>query len=258
MPCLGMNIDHVATLRQARYPSGGGAGASAPAMSEPDVVRAMHESELGGASCITMHLREDRRHVVDRDIERVREATRVKFNLEMAATDEMVAIAERVRPHMVTLVPEGRMEVTTEGGLDVAQQQGRLGEVVSRLVDAGASVSAFVDPECGQIAAAGASGFAWVELHTGPYAHAWFDAGGDERDDRLARELERLRDAASAARVAGVGLNAGHALNYDNVGPVARLDGVRELHIGHSIVARAVFAGLREAVAGMVARLAVG
>jgi len=252
-----MNIDHVATLRQARYPSAGGPGASPPAMAEPDVVRAAHESELGGASCITAHLREDRRHVVDRDIERLAEAVRVKFNLEMAATDEMVAIAERVQPHMATLVPEGRMEVTTEGGLNVDSQADRLKDVVARLGGAGVSASAFVDPEERQIAAAAGCGFAWVELHTGPYAHAWFRAGGDVREPRLREEWRRLVRAGEACRERGVALNAGHALNYDNVGPVARLEGLRELHIGHAIVARALHTGLRTAVAQMVEAIRV-
>ncbi|MEO0483522.1 MAG: pyridoxine 5'-phosphate synthase [Planctomycetota bacterium] len=252
-----MNIDHVATLRQARYPSKGGAGASAESMAEPDVVRAAHESELGGAACITAHLREDRRHVVDRDIERLAETVRVKFNLEMAATDEMVAIAEVIKPHMATLVPEGRMEVTTEGGLSVDKQTDRLTDVVARLKASGVSASAFVDPDEQQIAAAAQCGFAWVELHTGPYAHAWFRAGGDIREPRLKQEMHRLVRASEVCRDRGVALNVGHAINYDNVGPVARLDGLQELHIGHAIVARAVYTGLRAAVAQMVEAIGV-
>lgn len=251
MPVLGMNIDHVATLREARYRSGA-AGAGPAALAEPDPVRAMHEAELGGAACITMHLREDRRHVNDRDVTLCRELCRVKFNLEMAATDPMVEFALRLRPHMATLVPEGRREVTTEGGLDVGSQSRRLAGVVSRLASAGIEVSAFIDADPTQVRAAADAGFAACELHTGPFAHAFALAGGHVRDARLAGELDRLHQAADHVRSRGLRLNIGHALNYANARLAAAIPGVSEAHIGHAIVARALFVGLRAAVHEMV------
>lgn len=254
MPVLGMNIDHVATLRQARYRSGA-PGASPEELGEPDPVRAVHESELGGAACITMHLREDRRHVNDRDVELCRAVTRVKFNLEMAATDEMLGVALRLRPHMCTLVPEGRREVTTEGGLDVAGSAAGLARVVEGLKGAGIEVSAFIDPDERQARAAQGAGFDACELHTGPYAHAFARAGGRFAEPALAREFARLQRAGEAVLVGGMRLNIGHALNYANAGPAAGLPGVSEAHIGHSVVARAVYVGLRQAVAEMVSLL---
>ncbi len=251
MPALGMNIDHVATLRQARYRSGS-AGAGPAALAEPDPARAVHEAELGGAACITMHLREDRRHVNDRDVALCRELCRVKFNLEMAATDPMVEIALHLRPHMCTLVPEGRQEVTTEGGLDVASQSRHLAGVVSRLVGGGIEVSAFIDAEEDQVRAAADAGFAACELHTGPFAHAFALAGGNVRDPRLSGELDRLRRASDAVLARGLRLNIGHALNYANARLAASIPGVSEAHIGHAIVSRAVFVGLRRAVREMV------
>lgn len=239
MANLGVNVDHVATIRQARR------GA------EPDPVRAAHEAEIGGADCITVHLREDRRHIQDADLERLKPLVLSKLNLEMAATEEMVAIARRVRPDMVTLVPEGRAEVTTEGGLPVAQRMGALRSAVAALVEAGVPVSAFIDPDAAQIDAAAEAGFAACEIHTGPYAHAFRAAAGDLRDPRLAAELARVREAGKRAMDRGMRFNAGHALNYLNVAPIASLPGVWELHIGHSIIARAVYAGLRGAVAEM-------
>jgi len=239
MPILGVNIDHVATLRQARQGH------------EPDPVRAAHEAELGGADCITVHLREDRRHIGDRDLDRLRIACNVRLNLEMAATDEMVEIARELRPHAVAIVPEGRQEVTTEGGLDVAGQRERLREVVAALGDRVGTISAFIDPEPGQIDAAQFCGFHACELHTGPYAEAFFAAGGDFRSEPLAGALATLSDAGQRIVSSGMRFNAGHGLNYHNVMPVARLDGLAELHIGHSIVSRAVYTGLRSAVSQM-------
>lgn len=236
---LGVNIDHVATVRQARRTY------------EPEPVWAAVEAQLGGADGITMHLREDRRHIQDHDVERVRAMCHVKVNLEMAATDEMVGIACRVRPHLSMLVPEGRMEVTTEGGLDVAGQLKRLRGVVAKLKDAGMAVSAFIDAEDAQVDAAAAAGFDVCEVHTGPYAHAFFDAGGDADAAAVCGEVEKVAAAGSRIIAAGMRFNAGHALNYVNVLPIARLPGVRELHIGHAIVSRAVFIGLRNAVVEM-------
>ena len=252
MPQLSVNIDHVATVRNARYRAGGVAGASPDEFAEPDPVRAAHECELGGAHGITAHLREDRRHVTDRDVDLLRPLVRVRFNLEMAATDEMVGIAERVRPHSAMLVPEGREEVTPEGGLDVAGQRERLGEVVGRLKEAGMFVSCFIDAEQRQVEACRAAGVDICEVHTGPYAHAVAAHGGDFRQPALAAELERVREAGLQIVASGMRFNAGHALNYANVAPIADLEDVAELHIGHAIVSRAVYVGLREAVAEMV------
>jgi pyridoxine 5-phosphate synthase len=239
---LGVNIDHVATVRQARRTY------------EPDPVWAAVEAQLGGADGITLHLREDRRHIQDHDVVRIKDACHVKMNLEMAATDEMVEIACRVKPHLAMLVPEGRAEITTEGGLDVAGQLGRLKDVVAKLKEAGLAVSAFIDAEPEQIDAAGEAGFGFCEIHTGPYAHAFYEAGGDMDNAQVAAELAKV--AAGGRRIieAGMRFNAGHALNYENVGAIAGLEGepgVCELHIGHAIVSRAIFVGLRDAVAGM-------
>jgi pyridoxine 5-phosphate synthase len=244
MPSLSVNIDHVATLRQARYKQG-------PDYGEPDPVRAAHEAELGGADGITVHLREDRRHIVDRDVELLRSLVRVRFNLEMAPTEEMVAIAARVKPHSAMLVPEGRNEITTEGGLNVAGQVTRLRDVVRRLRDAGCVVSAFIDAEAAQVDAARSAGFDVCEVHTGPYAAAYLRWGGDLRQAPLAGELEKVRRTGERIVAAGMRFNAGHALNYANVAPIAALPGVSELHIGHAIVARAAYVGLRQAVREM-------
>ncbi len=250
---LGVNIDHVATVRQARYRGvvgavGGGSRADRP---EPDPVRAAHEAELGGADGITVHLREDRRHIVDRDVELLRALVAVKLNLEMAATAEMVGIACQLGTDTAMLVPEGREEVTTEGGLDVAGQRARIGPAVQKLKSAGLIVSAFIDPDLSQVEAARDVGFDVCEVHTGPYARAFAEAGGDFRRDALAAALEEVVVAGGAIRAAGMRFNAGHALNYHNVQPIAALPGVEELHIGHAIVSRAVFVGLREAVREM-------
>ena len=236
---LGVNIDHVATIRQARRTY------------EPDPVWAAVEAHLGGADGITVHLREDRRHIQDEDVRRLRELTHIKLNLEMAATPAMVDIACRLGPEMAMLVPEGRQEVTTEGGLDVAGGRSALADVVKRLADAGIVTSVFIDAEPGQIEAAAAIGARVCELHTGPYAHAFHAKGRDAESAAVVAELAKLRAAGDAIRAAGMRFNAGHALNYYNVGPIARLHGVRELHIGHAIISRSVFVGLRQAVAEM-------
>jgi pyridoxine 5-phosphate synthase len=236
---LGVNIDHVATVREARKGQ------------EPDPVWAAVEAHLGGADGITVHLREDRRHIQDHDVRRLRELTHIKLNLEMAATDEMVGIACALKPEMAMLVPEGRHEITTEGGLDVAGQEARLREVVARLRDAGIVTSVFIDAELHQVEAAARIGVRVCEIHTGPYAHAFFNQGRDNESPAVLTELEKIRKAGAAIRAAGMRFNAGHALNYFNVQPVAALPGIRELHIGHAIVSRAIFVGMREAVAEM-------
>jgi pyridoxine 5-phosphate synthase len=236
---LGVNIDHVASVRQARRTH------------EPDPVWAAVEAHLGGADGITVHLREDRRHINDDDVRRLRELTHIKLNLEMAATDEMVEIACALRPEMAMLVPEGRHEITTEGGLDVHGQRARLRDVIARLADAGIVTSVFIDAELHQIQAAAEVGAKVCEIHTGPYAHAFFAKGRDAGSPAATTELERIAVAGRAIEAAGMRFNAGHALNYVNVQPVAALPGVRELHIGHAIVSRAVFVGMREAVREM-------
>jgi pyridoxine 5-phosphate synthase len=236
---LGVNVDHVATVRQARRTY------------EPDPVWAAVEAHLGGADGITVHLREDRRHIQDEDVRRLRELTHTRLNLEMAATDEMVAIATRIKPEMAMLVPEGRHEITTEGGLDIASQESKLKQTVARLGGAGIVVSVFVDAEPRQVEAAARIGASVCEVHTGPYAHAFHSRGRDEESPAVLAELERIRRAGEAIRALGMRFNAGHALNYFNVEPVARLPGVRELHIGHAIVSRALFVGMREAVREM-------
>jgi pyridoxine 5-phosphate synthase len=238
---LGVNVDHVATVRQARRTY------------EPDPVWAAVEAHLGGADGITVHLREDRRHIQDEDVRRLRELTHIKLNLEMAATDEMVGIACRLKPEMAMLVPEGRHEVTTEGGLDVASQEKTLRKAVERLSGAGIVVSMFIDAELRQVEAAKHAGASVCEIHTGPYAHAFHSRGRDAESPAVVAELKKIQAAGEAIRSLGMRFNAGHALNYFNVQPVAALPGVRELHIGHAIVSRAVFVGMREAVREMKA-----
>jgi len=240
---LGVNIDQIATLRQARRTY------------EPDPVWAAVEAHLGGADGITVHLREDRRHIQDQDVRRLRELVHIKLNLEMAATEEMVGIACALKPEMAMLVPEGREEVTTEGGLDVAGQERRLKGVVDRLAAAGIVSSVFIDAELAQVDAAARIGAAVCEVHSGPYAHAFHAKGRDPQSLAVLSELAKMREAGAAIRARGMRFNAGHALNYFNVQPVAALPGVRELHIGHAIVSRAVFVGLREAVQQMKALL---
>ena len=240
---LGVNIDHVATLRQARRTY------------EPDPVWAAVEAHLGGADGITVHLREDRRHIQDEDVRRLRELVHIKLNLEMAATPEMLGIACRIKPEMAMLVPEGRHEITTEGGLDVAGQEAKLRAAVAQLTDAGIVTSVFIDAEIAQVEAAARIGAKVCEVHTGPYAHAFHAKGRDPESAAVVAELAKIRTAGEAIRGLAMRFNAGHALNYFNVQPVAALPGVRELHIGHAIVSRAVFVGLREAVRQMKALL---
>jgi pyridoxine 5-phosphate synthase len=236
---LGVNVDHVATVRQARRTY------------EPDPVWAAVEAHLGGADGITVHLREDRRHIQDEDVRRLRELTHIKLNLEMAATDEMVGIASRIKPEMAMLVPEGRHEVTTEGGLNILASETALRTAVSKLRDAGIVVSVFIDADLRQVEAAQRIGASVCEVHTGPYAHAFHSKGRDAESPAVVSQLQLVQKAGEAIRARGMRFNAGHALNYFNVEPVARLPGVRELHIGHAIVSRAVFVGMREAVREM-------
>jgi pyridoxine 5-phosphate synthase len=228
---LGVNIDHVATLRQARHAR------------FPDPMEAVKVAEGYGADSITVHLREDRRHIQDADVYTIRKRMSTHMNLEMAATDEMVGIALDVKPSDVCLVPEKRTEVTTEGGLDVAQQQDALRGVVATLKNAGIRVSLFIDPDYQQIQAAQAVGATVVELHTGAYA----DSTGNER----AKQLKRIADAAIAAQALGLVVNAGHGLDYHNVGPIAALPQLEELNIGFAIIAHALYVGLGPAVAEM-------
>ena len=229
---LGVNIDHVATVRQARRTY------------EPDPVWAAALAELGGADGITIHLREDRRHIGDRDLRILRETVSVKLNLEMACEPEIVEIARGTKPDQATLVPERREEVTTEGGLDVVGQRDRVAETVERLRDAGISVSLFLDPDQRQIEQAARLEVDAVELHAGQYALA---QSVKERD----KALENLRRVGALVRQAGLTLHAGHGLTYRNVKPVAAIEGMHELNIGHSIIARAIMVGLQEAVREM-------
>lgn len=234
MTLLGVNIDHVATLRQARgtrYPS---------------PVDAALAAEDAGADYITLHLREDRRHIQDADVEQLRRLLRTRMNLEAAVTPEMIDFACRIRPDDVCLVPERRAEVTTEGGLDVAGNLGRVTQACQALTGVGIRVSLFIDPDTAQIDASLAAGAPVIELHTGRYAE-----GEDPRS--TAQELEQIRQAARYASGKGLHVNAGHGLNYENVAPVAALEEIRELNIGHSIVAHAVFVGMAQAVREMKA-----
>ena len=239
MPLLSVNVDHVATVRQARR------GA------QPCVLEAAALAEAGGADGITVHLREDRRHIQDADVRALRASVKTRLNFEMAATDEMVAMAIEVKPHSAMLVPERRQELTTEGGLDVAGGLAQVREVVRRLSGAGIPVSVFIDADPRQVEAAKAAGAGICELHTGPWAHLFGTSG-------QGAELDRLLKAATLVKATGMQLNAGHALDCRNVGPVAALPGLRELHIGHSIVGRSIMVGMREAVREMKAAMAAG
>ena len=230
---LGVNIDHVATIRQAR------------GIDIPDPVAAAAIAELAGADGITVHLREDRRHIQDRDVRLLRETVKTKMNLEMANAEEIVAIALELRPEDCCMVPERREEVTTEGGLDVAAQADALAPTIARLKEADIRVSLFVDPEAPQLEASANVGADFVELHTGRYAEARSEA------DRIAT-LEEIETAAEAAIDLGLRVNAGHGLNYRNVSPVAAIMEIEELNIGHAVVARAVFVGLDQAVREML------
>lgn len=232
MTTLGVNIDHVATVREARKTN------------EPDPVWAASLAELGGADGITLHLREDRRHIQERDLELLRQTVTVKLNLELACDDDVLAIACKGRPYQATLVPERREEVTTEGGLDVAGQRTRVSEAAKRLRDAGIVVSLFLDPDPRQLDAAAELGVDAVELHTGAYAHATTKFAGDS-------ELRALKDASAQILAAGLTLHSGHGLTYRNVKPIAAIPGMGELNIGHSIIARAIMVGLEQAVRDM-------
>ncbi|MDM7322582.1 MAG: pyridoxine 5'-phosphate synthase [Gammaproteobacteria bacterium] len=228
---LGLNIDHVATLRQARGES------------YPEPVHAALLAEQSGADSITLHLREDRRHIQDRDVEILRGMLQTRMNLEMAVTEEMLVIAERLKPQDCCLVPERREELTTEGGLDVLGQEARIKEACARLAEAGVRVSLFIDADLAQVEAAVRVGAPVIEIHTGHYANAH----GLARQ----RELERIERAAVHAAELGLQVHAGHGLHYHNVQPIAALPVIRELNIGHAIIARAIFVGLPEAVREM-------
>lgn len=232
MSRLGVNIDHVATVREARKTN------------EPDPVWAATLAELGGADGITLHLREDRRHIQDRDVRIMIETVAVPTNLELATAEDVLAIACELRPTQATLVPERREEVTTEGGLDVVGQQDKVAAAVKRLQDAGIVVSLFLDPDPQQIEAGIDTGAEAIELHTGAYAHA--SAKGS-----ASQQFAELEKAGQQIRGAGILLNAGHGLTYRNVRPVAQIEGMHELNIGHSIIARAIMVGLEQAVRDM-------
>jgi pyridoxine 5-phosphate synthase len=235
MAKLNVNIDHIATLRQAR----GG--------KNPDPAAAAVMAEIAGAHGITAHLREDRRHMQDRDIYLLKQTVTTRFNLEMAATQDMVRIALDVVPYMVTLVPEKREERTTEGGLAIRGNEKDLTKIIEQLHDGNIAVSLFIDPDISEIKAAKRVGGLYIELHTGYYTNASGQAQIDE--------LLRLRDAATAAMHHGLEVNAGHGLDYRNVGPVAAIPNIVDLNIGHSIIARAVLSGMKEAVAEMLAQI---
>jgi pyridoxine 5-phosphate synthase len=228
MPTLGVNIDHVATLRQVRRAA------------IPDVMTAAVHAEMGGADCITVHLREDRRHIQDADVRLLRQSIATRLNLEMAATEEMVAIALEVRPNQCTLVPERREELTTEGGLNLAVHGAQVQAAIERLQEAGIPVSLFIDPDIAVVEAAARLGARAVELHTGAYAASPGDA-----------EVERLTQALRAGLEQGLTVHAGHGLDYDNAARIAQLPGFREFNIGHAIVSRAIFTGMMDAVREM-------
>lgn len=232
MPKLCVNVDHVATVRQARMTN------------EPDPVAAALIAERSGAIGITIHLREDRRHIQDRDLRLMRDVVRGKLNLEMAPVEEMREIALKIRPDQATLVPERREEITTEGGLDAAGQVGRLAEIVGPIRQAGIPVSMFIDPHASQVEASQELGAQYVELNTAAYSEA-------KNQEEAAAELEHLREAAEKAHGLGLGVHAGHGLTYLNVGPVVKLPHLEELNIGHSIVSHSVFVGFERAVREM-------
>ena len=242
---LGVNIDHVATLRQARYPE-----FVEGRQTEPDIVAAASACERAGAGGITVHLRADRRHIQDQDVYRLRESINSKLNLEMGNTPEILDVALRVLPEDVCLVPENRREITTEGGLDAAGQSKALAPTIQRLQNAGIRVSLFIEPEPEQIEAARQLGVEMVELHTGAFANA------EGKQSRT--EVERLIVAAEHASALGIQVNAGHGINYENIRQILTVPHLTELNIGHSIVSRAVFTGLESAVAAMLERMKAG
>lgn len=233
---LGVNVDHIATIREAR------------GIDEPDPVAAAVFAELAGADGITVHLREDRRHIQDRDVEILRRTIKTRLNLEMALTDEMISIALKLLPDTVTLVPEGRHELTTEGGLDVNLLRATLKQKIALLQQAGIVVSLFIEPDLEQIKASHRVGADYIEIHTGTYCEMRTEQ--DRKD-----QLQRIKMAISAAHKLGLGVNAGHGLNYQNIGPVVALGGIEEFNIGHSIVARASLVGMDRAVREMLALL---
>lgn len=229
---LGVNIDHVATLRNAR----GGF--------EPDPIKAADVCEQNGATSITTHLREDRRHIKDEDVYTLIKTLKTKLNLEMAMADDIQRIALEIKPHSICLVPEKRQEITTEGGLDVAGQLEKVTNFIKPLIDAGIVVSLFIDPEATQVEASAKTGAQFIEMHTGSYSEAF---GTDKEEE----EFLKLKNAAALAQKLGLRVNAGHGLNYENVHRMHEIDGLYELNIGHSIISRAVFTGLPEAVRKM-------
>ena len=231
MASLGVNIDHIANVREARKTF------------EPDPVKMVLLAELGGADGITVHLREDRRHIQDRDLNLLKETVHTRLNLEMAATEEMTSIALNLKPDMVTLVPEKREEVTTEGGLDVIKNKNKLKEIIERLSDEDIPVSLFVDPVQAQVENCAEVKAAWVELHTGKYAITKNKARG--------LELSILKESTAKAKSYGLRVNAGHGLTYQNVEPIAAIEGIEELNIGHTIISRALSVGLSQAVKEM-------
>jgi pyridoxine 5-phosphate synthase len=229
---LGVNVDHVATLRQARMTY------------EPDPVTAAGLADLGGADIITIHLREDRRHILDRDLDLLRQTVFTKLNLEMATSQEIIDIAIRIKPEQITLVPEKRQEVTTEGGLSVTSQKEVLTDIIKKFKDNDIYVSLFIDPDRDQIIASGDVGAQAVELHTGNYANA-------KSEKQSTEMLEVLKEGVKIAQDAGLMVNAGHGLTYKNTGPIVEVMDIEELHIGHSIVSRAIFVGIKRAVKEM-------
>ncbi|MFM9001064.1 MAG: pyridoxine 5'-phosphate synthase [Opitutia bacterium] len=238
---LGVNVDHAATLRQARY-----RGRHADAHAEPSPAAFAREAMAGGADGITVHLREDRRHIQEEDVREIAALGGVRLNFEMACAPAMVAFARGLRPAAACLVPESRQEVTTEGGLDVAGQAGKVAATVAALAEAGIEVSLFIGPDAEQVEAARAAGAPVIELHTGAFAEAWGTPGAKA-------ELERLRRACEQAHGLGLTVNAGHGIGYDNVGEIMKLPHLHELNIGHAIVSRALLTGARAAVAEMKA-----
>ncbi len=233
---LGVNIDHIATIREARRGR------------EPDPVSAAILAEMAGADGIVCHLREDRRHIKDRDLSILRKVVKTHLNLEMAPTDEMVNKAIATLPDMVTLVPEKRQELTTEGGLDVSANATHLEEVISTLRANNIVISIFVDPDIYQIKAAARAGADYVEIHTGNYANA-------EELNKVVEELEKIRSMSMAAAKLGLGVSAGHGLNYQNVTEIAKIEHIEELNIGHSIISRAALVGMEKAVRDMIAKI---
>lgn len=241
MILLGVNIDHAATLRQARYRS---AGAAPGGNIEPDPVALAFLCEKAGADGITVHLREDRRHIQELDVRRLAESKATRLNLEMACTPAMTAFALKTKPNSVCLVPESREEITTEGGLDIAKNRDKVARVIDAMNVAGIKTSLFIDPEAEQIELAARLRAPWIELHTGAYANAYHGAG-------RAAEFARLVAGAKQAHAAGLVVNAGHGINYVNIAEVRTLPHLHELNIGHSIMSRALFTGIDEAVRGM-------